>query len=242
MYIIPFDVETLKAIVSGEISDVAVDYNGSKIKGKNLITYFSNLKNVSAKIDFTGVGLQEKFDLIEHYIKHQSTVSVKQLENTVVLCLLRYKNILVDEQIDSILTKEEADKFVSKELELIETLAKILDGTLLYAIKNLSKYKQEFGEFITHNIVAEQKEVGKTFVNLYQNELFNYHYYSKLPDMNNLEYYEHYYDRPIYSGQTLISKLQGNCVIYPFLKMILDVKYSLDDLTKIREEANAALV
>ena len=242
MYTVPFDVDTLKAIVSGEISDVIVEYKSSKIKGKNLITYFSNLKNVSVQLDFTDVSMEDKFDLIEHYIKHQSTVSIKQLENTVVYCLLLHKNIFVDEDYDSIITEQETKKFISTHHELIDKLAQILDGTLLYAIKNLSKYKQEFGDFITHNVVVEQQEVGKTFVNLYQNEIFNFHYYSQIPHLGSLQYFEHYYDRPIYSGQTLLSKLQDKCVIYPILKMILDVKYSLDDLTKIREEANAALV
>jgi hypothetical protein len=113
---------------------------------------------------------------------------------------------------------------------------------ILYAIKNLNAYKEAYGETITKNIETEKLNVGKTFVNLFSNETFNCHYYSSLPNFTLLKYFEHYYDRPIYSGQTLLSYLSGNCVIFPLIKMIVDVEFTPEQLNQIQREADAALI
>ena len=55
MYIVPFDSVTLKNIITGELDSPKIDYANSTIKGKNFITYFSNLKYRTVDIDFTHV-------------------------------------------------------------------------------------------------------------------------------------------------------------------------------------------
>jgi hypothetical protein len=125
--------------------------------------------------------------------------------------------------------------FVGENKDLVKTLVEILDGTLLYAINNLNHFKQHYSS-VTENIVVEKQEIGKTFVNLFQNEIFNSYYYSILSDFSQLKYFEHYFDRPIYSGQTLLPFISGQCVIFPLLKMILDGAMNMDDFNKIKEE------
>ena len=126
--------------------------------------------------------------------------------------------------------------------DLVDELCQILDGTILYAIKNLNAYKEVYGDSITDNIEVDKLNVGKTFVSLFANETFNCHYYSTLPDFTRLKYFEHYYDRPIYSGQTLMSHITGNCVIFPLIKMIVDVEFTPDQLNEIYRETDAALI
>jgi hypothetical protein len=252
MLTIPFDAETLKKIITGEIEHPTIDYTNSKIKGKNFITYFSNLKYKSINIDFSGVTLEDKSILLVEYIKHQSMVKIDQLESTVIKCLFnkkRYDLSLVDKSeydqdllSNAILNNDEINEFVITNDDLIEELCQILDGAILYAIKNLNAYKEVYGENITENIEVEKLNVGKTFVNLFANEVFNYHYYSALPEFNTLKYFEHYYDRPIYSGQTLMSHITGNCVIFPLIKMIIDVEFTPEQLNQIYRETDAALI
>mgnify|MGYP003351634262 CR=1 FL=1 len=44
MHTIPFESDLLKQIITGEVDSLVIDYNNSKLKGTNFITYLSNLK------------------------------------------------------------------------------------------------------------------------------------------------------------------------------------------------------
>ena len=248
MYIVPFDSVTLKNIITGELDSPKIDYANSTIKGKNFITYFSNLKYRTVDIDLTHVSIDEKKTLVLEYVKHNSTANIEQLLATVIKSLFYQKGYnlsLVDNsKLDieflqkSILTNSEIEQFVKENQELIKELCNILDGTLLYAIKNLNAYKEELGDFITNNIVEEKQEIGKTFVNLFQNETFNSHYYASIPKFDEIKYFDFYFDRPIYSGETLMTYITGDCIIFPLLKMILDNSFTPQQLQNIYEETN----
>jgi hypothetical protein len=202
MYSVPFDSVTLKSIITGELDSPKIDYANSTIKGKNFITYFSNLKYRTVDIDLTDVSIDEKETLLLEYIKHNSTANIEQLLASVIKSLFYQKGYnlsLVDNsKLDieflqkSILTNSEIEHFVKENEELIKALCDILDGTLLYAIKNLNAYKEELGDFITNNIVEEKQEIGKTFVNLFQNETFNSHYYASIPKFDKIKYFDYF--------------------------------------------------
>ena len=248
MYIAPFDSDTLKKIITGELDSPEVSYKDSTIKSKNFITYFSNLKYKTINIDFTDISITEKKELLCEYIKHNSTANLEQLLATVIKVIFyqkQYDLSLVDKSEPdiqylqkSILTNSEIKEFVQENEQLVKTLCEILDGTLLYAIKNLNAYKQEVGDFITNNIVVDKQEIGKTFVNLFQNETFNCHYYGAIPNFDDIKYFEFYFDRPIYSGKTLMSHITEGCIIFPLLKMILDNKFTPEQFQSIYEETN----
>jgi hypothetical protein len=246
MFTAPFDSDTLGKIISGEIKNPEIDYTNSKIKGKNLITYISNLK-YNVTLHLGEITKDEKFILLNEYIKHPSTVKIQQFENTILKSLFSLKGFdlgLVDASefdrealSDCILSNDEILEYVVHNRELIMQLASVLDGVLLYCIKNLSAYKEEFGETITSNVVVDKIEIGKTFVNFFSNEVFNYHYYTVLPDFSNMVYYDYYYDKPIYSGQILLSFITNECVIFPILSMILNQEFTPEQLKGIQEHA-----
>jgi hypothetical protein len=249
MYIAPFDSDTLKKIITGEIDSPEVNYKESTIKGKNFITYFSNLKYKTINIDFTDVTVNEKKELLVEYIKHNSTANIEQLLTTLIkvtFCQRGYDLSLVDQSKSdaeylqkSILTNSQVTEFVQENEQLVKTLCGILDGTLLYAIKNLTAYKKEHGDFITNNIVVDKQEVGKTFVNLFSNETFNSHYYAAIPKFDDINYFEFYFDRPIYSGKTLMSHITERCIIFPLLKIMLETPLTTEQFQSIYEETHA---
>jgi hypothetical protein len=249
MYIVPFDSDTLKKIITGEINSPEVNYKKSTIKGKNFITYFSNLKYKTINIDFTDISIDEKHELLIEYIKHNSTANIEQLLVTLIKIIFYQKGYdlyLVDKSKSdgeylqkSILTNSEIQEFVLENKQLVKTLCEILDGTLLYAIKNLTAYKKEMGDFITNNVVIDKQEVGKTFVNLFTNETFNSHYYAAIPKFDHIKYFEFYFDRPIYSGKTLMSHITEGCIIFPLLKIMLETPLTIEQFQSIYEETNA---
>lgn len=254
MYTVPFDAETLRQIVTGELSDFIIDYKNSTIKEKNFITYMSNLGIKKPVISFTGVEADELKTLIVEYIKHPSLCHIPQLEATLLKCLFVVKGFQmnrVDMSVDdvsylsqSILNNEQIVEVVQANKELFVAVARILDGMVLYAVSNLNSFKEAHeGQPVSINHVKEALPVGKTFINLLSNETFNCHYYGALPPFEMLEYFDHYYDRPIYSGKTLISFLSGEqCFVFPLLKLIIEQKFTSDDLEKMYEETNAALI
>jgi hypothetical protein len=248
MYSAPFDSDTLKKIITGEIDSPEVSYKESTLKDKNFITYFSNLKYKTINIDFTDVSTEHKKELLIEYIKHNSTANIEQLLITLIKVTFYqrgYDLSLVDKSKSdgnylqkSILTNSEIKQFVQENQQLVKTLCEVLDGTLLYAIKNLTAYKQELGDFITNNIVVDKQEVGKTFVNLFQNESFNSHYYASTPNFNDIKYFEFYFDRPIYSGKTLMSHITEGCIIFPLLKIMLETPLTTEQFQSIYEETH----
>ena len=246
MYIAPFDANTLRKIITGEIDSPEVSYKDSTLKSKNFITYFSNLKYKTIVIDFTDVSISEKKELLVEYIKHNSTANIEQLLATLIKIIFNqrgYDLSLVDEcegihLQKSILTNSEIEVFTQENKELVKTLCDVLDSTLLYAIKNLNAYKEEMGDFITNNIVVDKQEVGKTFVNLFQNETFNSHYYASIPKFDDIKYFEFYFDRPIYSGKTLMSHITDGCIIFPLLRVMLETPLTTEQFQSIYEETN----
>jgi hypothetical protein len=166
-------------IIKGNIKSPEIDYANSKIKGKNFITYLSNLKYESVNINLNGVSFEERSELVSEFIKHNSLCHINQLEITLIKCLFYFRGYnlsLVDESEDDklilehcIFSNEEVQEYVERNKDLIKQLSGILDGVLLYAIKNLTAYKEELGDFITNNIVTEKQDIGKTFVNLFNN-------------------------------------------------------------------------
>ena len=253
MYTIPFSTEVLQDIVSGKVSNIVIDYNNSSIKQKNLITYLSNLNISNVTIDFSNTPLNERQILVLEYIKHQSMCHVPQLEATLLKCLFAVKgyNLAEVDQSEydqeylgmSILTNEEISLFVEENKDLLDTAKNIIDGIVLYAISNLNDYKAVYeGNQVSVNRVEQAQQVGKTFVNLLSNETFNAHYYAGLPAFENLTYYDHYYDRPIYSGKNMLYYLGGDCVVFPLLKLILDQRYTSQDLENFYKQTDAALI
>ena len=178
---------------------------------------------------------------------------MQQLEATVLKCLFLnrgYDLNLVDKSEDdkpfldkSVLTNEEVKQFVEQNTTLVKELSEILDGVLLLAIKNLNAYNEEFGNFVTNNIVTEKQQVGKTFVNILLNETFNYHYYSSLPKFDDIKYFDYYFDRPIYSGKTLTYFLSAEkCLLFPILKLVLDMQFTPEQLNTMIKETNVTLI
>ena len=250
MYTIPFDSETLRSIITGDIKSPEIDYANSKIKGKNFVTYLSNLKYESLNINLTDVSFEERSELVCEFIKHNSTCHINQLEATVIKCLFYFRGYdlsLVDKSEDDkqilqqcILSNDEVHQFVEQNKDLIKQLSEILDGVLLYAIKNLTAYKEHMGDFITNNIVTEKQDIGKTFVNLFNNITFNCHYYSSVPMFDSIKYFDHYFDRPIYSGKTLINFISSpQCFIFPLLRIMLENPLTAEQFQSIYEETNA---
>lgn len=246
MYIIPFDSETLKKIITNtDNNKIIISYKNSKLKDKKFLLYLSNLKKLDFYIDLSDTTFEERAELLLEYVRHQTTLEIKQFTRTLVKILFRIKmyDLNVVNEIEGInfvgqvINDDEIDAVIQKDVQLFKDFESIVDGVLLYAIKNINKYKQQIGDFITPNIVEASTSVGKTFINLFQDEVFNEHYYSTLPDFINLKYFEHYYDRPIYSGRTLLTFLQDKCLIFPILDLILEEYLTPHELAELEKES-----
>jgi hypothetical protein len=252
MHAIPFDVDTLKRFITDENHYIIeIDYKNSKLKGKHFLLYLSNLKKLDFQINLEGVSFEERCELLIEYIKSQTTLDLVQFRRSIIKILFRIKMYdleLVNETegvffSDQIIKDNEIDLLIQKDVQLFKDLEGIIDGVILYAIKNINRYKQELGDYITPNIVKESTAVGKTWVNLFQDPVFNENYLASIPNFDDLLYYEYYYDKPIYSGNILLNYLNNDCLIFPILDLILDeflTPYQLSDLEK--EASNVSSV
>ena len=59
---------------------------------------------------------------------------------------------------------------------------------------------------------------------------------------DKLKYFEHYFDRPIYSGKTLLSYITGDCILFPLLKIILDQSTTTEQIKQIYKETDVTSI
>ena len=65
----------------------------------------------------------------------------------------------------------------------------------------------------------------------------------KKSKFDDLKYFDFYFDRPIYSGKTLTYYLSSKtCLFFPILKIILDAKFTPQQLNSMIKEADATLI
>jgi hypothetical protein len=64
-------------------------------------------------------------------------------------------------------------------------------------------------------------------------------YYASIPKFDDIKYFEFYFDRPIYSGKTLMSHITEGCIIFPLLKIMLESPLTPEQFQSIYEETNA---
>ena len=241
MLTVPFSIDNLKKIISGELQTPEIDLSLSTIKNQTLLTYLYNLNIKDLKINFENLSIQEKRDLFLSYLNHKSILEITNFSETYLKFLFNLKDIVdLDEDAQEILqssifTDSEISQLMSNDAELreaIEHAAFVLDGIIIHLILNTNDVKikldEEFGKIGIHK---DPNWIGHTWVNLLKHPVFNSYYYSKMPELKEMVYFPYQYCEPIYKGKPLFDFLNESVVVTTLYEMSLGLDKTEDPVT-----------
>lgn len=169
----PIPVSELKRKFTEEIEFV-INVKESKLKGKQLIVYLSNL-DIAARLQI--VDIEEGIELALAYMKTNVVVSIPELEDIVINLLLAYRGMPNFLAIDP----ERLKKIFEAEFKIIELWLERIQSLLAFTLYIQHTVDVEKNEaFRTHQdilskleVVSEEDElVGLNYVNLIKHGLF----------------------------------------------------------------------
>lgn len=191
--IAPIEVAKLKDIFKDKEKVVTIDVDGSKLAPKILLVYLTNL---GLNIRFKFQTAESYFACLKAYFSSPMLHSFPQLEYGAIEVLLQLKGFSSDSGMDysDLIDDEELKPVLFRWLNIIESLS----------IYNMRWYTSDY-EATTYDEAFprdnEKDLVGINFVNLISYDQFSILLADSDPQF--LRYYTHFYDNPVFKGNTL---------------------------------------
>jgi hypothetical protein len=188
----PISIEELKQYFTNKECFFVIDYKNSKLKGKKLLTYLSNLE-IPSDIDFMGSTEEEFLEIFKDYLNLEMICNIPSLENITIDVLKHYKGIEVNESF-SILAQEN--------LDIIKTWVSRLESLTIFNMYSIDN--EDFKSFVqTYPLDETVCLKGVNFVSLLKYKQF-YSLYQKT-DKQNLKFYKKYFEDYMFKGKNLYS-------------------------------------
>jgi hypothetical protein len=186
----PISIDELKKYFLDKNISYVINYKESKIQGKKLLTYLSNLE-IPCDIDFTGCSEEEFFEILKEYFETHLLVEINQLETAAISCLLAKKKIIESEILS---------KFIEDNFDLLSQWESRLDSLTLYNLWTLNS--DELKEWVeSHPTDNADTSNYVNFVNVLKHEDF-YQYYNNI-DVSNLKNYKYIFNEYCFKGKNL---------------------------------------
>lgn len=233
--IAPISIDELKKYFVDKDCFYVINYKDSKLKGKKLLTYLSNLE-IPSDINFTGTTEEEFHEIFSEYLNMEMICNIASLEITVIETLKEYRGITNTNLFTNLIQKNKTI--------LDEWLVKIDSLTLynMYVVKD-----EEFKQFVeSHPQDDTDSLIGVNFVSLLKHGDF-YSLYQKV-DVSNLKYFKTYFDEYMFKGKNLYSFWANEnnplfLLTYGISSGIVDnEEYIKNKKQSIQELENASLV
>ena len=209
----------MKQFIVDPTMTLTVDYKNSKLKGRTLLIYCTNVNIANIDLDFKDCTQDEKFELIDAYITHTSTVSIMRLTECVIRLLTYAKGIDLPEEYQRILSfgmsslsDEEIVEYCSDDLrrEHLIALLHILDSIPLYLLTTNTAFEETYGKpSDVFTAIDDIKYTGYTFVNLLNHPVFLLTYYTA-PFSSENRYFVQQFEEALYGGKTLYTYFVNN--------------------------------
>lgn len=225
---LPLDDNQLLEFIDNQDKVYEIDFSKNTLDNQTALTYLSNLE-MKCNIDFSGLSLEQKFDLIKIYMTFDSMVSIENLEKIVLQIFNQYKGISLEDCNLNILSKEEISTFIDKNQELLQKYDEVFSSIFFFNL--LSYYNEEERELMKkgcEKVIQNPRYIGINFVNLLKYPEF---YAQFLLDKPKYTYYfQEYFEDYMFKGYNLFKFLETENNI------ILRVFGSLFNSTAVKEE------
>lgn len=203
---LPLDDNQLLEFIDNQNKVYEVDFSKNTLNVESALIYLSNLE-MKCNIDFSGLSLEQKFDLIKTYMMFDSMVSIENLEKLVLQIFNQYKGISLEDCNPNILSKEEIVTFIDKNQELLQKYDEVFSSIFFFNL--LSYYNEEERELMKkgcEKVIQNPRYIGINFVNLLKYPEF---YAQFLLDKPKYTYYfQEYFEDYMFKGYNLFKFLE----------------------------------
>ena len=191
--IVPIELKNLKKYFEDKTETYNIDYEKSKLKGAQFLTYISNLDIPCDLANYDD-------ELLLAYFETQMLVSIPRLERAAMQVLFEHKGFLKNVVHWTDTTKGVHGAFISQNLEIIEQWANKLESLPLYNMSIIGE--GAFKDFVESYPKDDSNDVkGINFVSLLKHPDF-YSYYNKTNE-KNVRYYTKYFTEYMFKGKSL---------------------------------------
>lgn len=188
----PISIEDLKKHFTDKSCVYFIDYKNSKLQGKTLLVYISNL-DISCDLNLSGLSVKELSELFREYLHFEMICNIPVLEQIAI------KTIQYKKQIENC---SNMSIFVEGNEDILNTWISKLDSLTLYnmTITGSEEFKSYVESFPENDTTSVE---GINFVSLLKHENF-YSTYEKI-DSDSLQNYTNYFNNYMFKGNNLYS-------------------------------------
>jgi hypothetical protein len=187
----PISIEELKQFFANKETLYNIDYYNSKLQGKKLLTYLSNL-DIPSDINLNSCDRETKFQLAKDYMEFQMMVNVPSLELMIIEIIEERKGIF----------NHGYEDFIESNIELIDSWILKIDSLTVYNMYIINSQEcQEFAQSFENCDTDELS--GVNFVSLIKRQEF-YSLFERI-DTEKLKFYTKYFNDYMFKGNNLYS-------------------------------------
>jgi hypothetical protein len=188
----PISIEELKKYFTDKNNFYLIDYSKSKLKGKKLLTYLSNLE-IPSDINFIGTTEEEFSEIFKEYLNLEMICNVPSLEKITIDILKEFKGLSNQSIFDGL---------IQDNTDILKEWVSKLDSLTLYNMYSIGD--EEFKKFVESHTLDETNCLkGVNFVSLLKHKEF-YSLYEKI-EQRDLKFYKKYFEDYMFKGKNLYS-------------------------------------
>jgi hypothetical protein len=197
----PIPIEQIKEYFKDKTTVFKIDYAQSKLQGKILLVYLSNLDIPCDIILSDAVTQEQKFELLESYFSGNSIANIPYLNAASSQIVLEATGIDTTD-FGGLLTKSECVEFIQSRLELVSQWAYFLDSTMVYLIKMFTDLDEQLNVKENFPNIDDPNFVGLNVINLLNIAGFLEIYFSSDRPLNLL-YLTQQFEAHMFKGKSL---------------------------------------
>lgn len=214
---VPLQDEDLLTFIDNQDDVYDIEFAKNTLDNHTAFIYLSNLE-IKFKVNFDGLSKQQKFDILNEYLKFDAILNCENLEKLALKAFNRFKGIdIQDDNRDCVLSDEELDEFIEQNKDLLTRYDEVFSSLFFFIL--YSFYNEKERDELKANcskIVTDSRYVGINFVNLLKYKEFYAQYLLFAPKYTY--YFEPYFDEYMFKGENLYKFIntENNIVLRVF--------------------------
>jgi hypothetical protein len=214
-----------------------VDYENSKIADKVFLTYISNLDiPVDIKLE-KSFDLEKTFSLIDAYMDVKAISNIHFLNMIVAHIILRYIGIDTSSVlINTYLTDEQVEQFISTRKDKIERWVHFLDSSMLYMIYSFKELNDTVKVEDNFPKIQDANYVGLNIVNLFSIPGFMTCYFGAGPSPS-MSFFTEQFTTYMFKGKSFFEYFNNEeNILLPTLLALTEGKLPMDPRDQFKLE------
>ena len=227
--IAPIPIDQIKEYFKDKTTFFMVDYEQSKIRGKVLLVYLSNLDIPSDLVITESTPKDQKFELIEAYFNGNSVSNIPYLNVAAAQIVLQAINIDSDTLFkNKLLSYEECEEFINKNENLVGRWIHFLDSTMIFLLKMFENLDETLKVKDNFQVIDDPHYVGLNIVNLFNIPEFLRLYFSTDRPLS-LTYFTQQFEAHMFKGKALFDYYNTDVNMFvPLLYQLINKELPLN--------------